>query len=185
MPALLMQTSQQLLAALVATRELLVRQMRRRMRNPGDAEDIAHDSLVAALSNLHAYRGDAKLATWMYRIGANAALMTARSQRRAAARTARAASLLNEEMNWLRGSTFGGLQQRLEQSSNALLIGRALEELPRHYRAVITQHDLDEKPIAMVATRLGLTPAGVRTRRLRALSLLRDWLRLHGYTVDG
>ena len=184
MPAFLRQTSQPLTEAIVATREQLVRRMMRRTRNPVDAEDIAHDALVAALSNISAYRGEAQLATWLYRIGANAALKAARSQRRAIARSARAARLLPGDSNWLHGSGSEAPQQRLERSSSVRLLDRGLEELPPRYRAVITQHDLEEKPMDKVANRLGLTCAGARTRRLRALSLLRAWLRLHGYCGD-
>lgn len=163
-----------LTASIAAAREQLVRQVLRMMRNPDDAEDVAHDALAAALANIHRYRGDAKLATWLYRVGANAALMALRRERRAVARTARALVMLPPESNWLHGA--GGSEsapQQLEQAHREHLLRWAVSELPAHYRTVITACDLDECAIPTVAAVHGLTTAGVRTRRLRALRLLR------------
>ncbi len=162
--------------SIVALRAQLVRQAQRMMRNRADAEDIAQDAIVAALRNLDRYRGDAKLATWLYRIGVNAALMAIRSQHRAHARASRALTGLPAESNWLYGSTADTPTLRLEKANNERLLRRALRRLPPHYRNVITRCDLDEHPIPKVAAALGMSCAGVRTRRLRALSLLRDSL---------
>jgi RNA polymerase sigma factor (sigma-70 family) len=49
-----------------------------------DAEDALQDALAAAWRNLGGYRGDARFATWLHRIAANAALRVAGMRREVA-----------------------------------------------------------------------------------------------------
>jgi RNA polymerase sigma-70 factor, ECF subfamily len=166
-----------LAAAVAGSRALLVRQARRMMRDEDGAEDAVQDAMVAALRRLDAFRGDAQLGTWLYRVGANAVLMGMRRERRAADRTVRAAAMLPLDSSWLHGSCQGGgPQSRLESAEQAQLLRWAVEQLPEHYRCVVVMCDLDDRPLAEVAESLGLTLGGVRTRRLRAHRMLRDAL---------
>ena len=172
------QPSNTLAQAVAASRPALVRQARRMLRDETTAEDAAQDALVAALSHLDYFRGDAQLGTWMYRVGANAVLMTMRRERRASDRTTRAVANLPKEASWLHGSgSSDPAQWKLEDGQQSNLIRWAISQLPERYRLVVMQCDLDEKPVQEVAESLGLTVGGVRTRRLRAHRMLRDTLR--------
>jgi len=172
------QTTKTLAQAVAASRPALVRQARRMLRDESTAEDAAQDALVAALSHLDYFRGDSQLGTWMYRVGANAVLMTMRRERRATDRTSRAKTSLPKESSWLHGSgSPEPAQWKLEDGQQADLLRWAISQLPERYRLVVMQCDLDEKPVQEVAQSLGLTVGGVRTRRLRAHRMLRDSLR--------
>ena len=46
--------------------------------NHADAEEAAQDAFLSAYRNVHRFRGDAKVTTWLYRIATNAALMKLR-----------------------------------------------------------------------------------------------------------
>lgn len=46
-------------------------QIRRMVMNHDDAADLLQNSLVKAWNNLHNFRGDAKLSTWLYKIAVN------------------------------------------------------------------------------------------------------------------
>ena len=169
---------QELVAAVAQSRCALVRQARRMLRDDIGAEDAAQDALVAALSHLHYFRGDSQLGTWLYRVGANAVLMTLRRNRRSVRRTQRAAGSLPKETSWLHGTAdFQPAQTQLEGAQQAQLLRWAIERLPERYRCVVIQCDLDEKPVQEVALALGLSVGGVRTRRLRAHRMLRSTLR--------
>ena len=61
--------------AVANSRPALLRQARRMLRDESGAEDAAQDAVLAALSHLDYFRGDAQLGTWLYRVGANAVLM--------------------------------------------------------------------------------------------------------------
>jgi RNA polymerase sigma-70 factor (ECF subfamily) len=167
MPASHTPASPSLAQAIAASRPLIVRQAQRMMRRDGNAVDAAQDALLAALSNLQRFRGDAQLGTWLYRVAANAVLMTLRRERRAGQRTARALSQLPRESNWLHGCATP-TQPHLRS---------AIDKLPERYRAVVLQCDLAERPLDEVAASLGVTVDGVRTRRLRAHRMLKDALR--------
>lgn len=172
------ETNQTLAQAVAQSRPALVRQARRMLRDETSAEDAAQDALVAALSHMDCFRGDAQVGTWMYRVGANAVLMTMRRERRASDRTHRAMASLPKESSWLSGSgSTEPAQWKLEDSQQADLLRWAIEQLPERYRLVVVQCDLDEKPVQEVAESLGLTIGGVRTRRLRAHRMLRETLK--------
>lgn len=174
------QSNKTLAQSVASSRPALVRQARRMLRDETTAEDAAQDALVAALSHLDYFRGDSQLGTWMYRVGANAVLMTMRRERRASDRTARAVTNLPKESSWLYGSgSSEPAQWKLEDSQQADVLRWAISQLPERYRLVVMQCDLDEKPVQEVAESLGLTVGGVRTRRLRAHRMLRDALRHH------
>ncbi|WP_299577625.1 sigma-70 family RNA polymerase sigma factor [uncultured Williamsia sp.] len=49
--------------------------------NQADAEDALQDTLIAAWQNLHKFRGEAKLTTWLHRIAANSALAVVRRRK--------------------------------------------------------------------------------------------------------
>lgn len=166
-----------LVKAVVDTRSVLLRQAQRMMRDRGSAEDAAQDALLAALSNLRHFRGDAQLNTWLYRVAANAVLMNLRRERRTRQRTVRALARLPQKDNWLHGSGTGSLPQHLlEEAQSAVGLRRAIARLPAHYRAVVQGCDLDERPLDEVAASLGVTVGGLRTRRLRAHRMLKDAL---------
>ena len=169
---------QSLVEAVAASRPALLRQARRMLRDESGAEDAAQDALVLALSHLSYFRGDSQLGTWLYRVGANAVLMTMRRERRAGERKTRAAALQPGDDSWLNGSVAQAqAQAQLEEGQQGQLLRWAIEQLPERYRCVVVQCDLDEKPVHEVAAELGLSIGGVRTRRLRAHRMLRSALR--------
>lgn len=46
-------------------------QIRRMVMNHDDASDLLQNALIKAWNNLHNFRGDAKLSTWLYKIAVN------------------------------------------------------------------------------------------------------------------
>ncbi|MCS6914685.1 MAG: sigma-70 family RNA polymerase sigma factor [Myxococcales bacterium] len=168
-------------AVIVKSRARLLRQARRMLRDRDGAEDAAQDALVCALRGLQDFRGEAQLGTWLYRLGVNAVLMSLRRQRRAAARLSRAARLSAGRPSWLHGTSEALAYraqplEQLEAHELARSLRRAVRELPDAYSTVVTLCDLDGRPLPEVASTLGLSVAGVRTRRLRAHRMLRQAL---------
>ena len=101
-----------------------------------DAEDLAHDIMVALPAKLRSYRGDAKFTTWLYRVVMNAATDRARkSQRRAKAREgwgedyknrAADAAEANEAQDWL-NNAMRSLPEELRETV-ALTLGEELTQ---------------------------------------------------------
>src|SRR5574344_510040 len=55
-------------------KEQLYWQIRRMVLSHEDANDILQDTFIKAWTNINYFRGDAKLATWLYRIAMNECL---------------------------------------------------------------------------------------------------------------
>jgi RNA polymerase sigma-70 factor, ECF subfamily len=55
----------------------------RYVKNREDAEEVAQDVLLKVVTKIHAFRGDAALSSWIYRITFNAAMSRLRSARAA------------------------------------------------------------------------------------------------------
>lgn len=54
------------------------------VRDEQDAEDVTQDAMLLAYRYRHAFRGESRYSTWLYRVTATAALMFLRRQRRLA-----------------------------------------------------------------------------------------------------
>ncbi len=166
----------QLQSLLNASRPALLRRATNMLRQSSGAEDATQDAMVAALSHLDAFRGDAKLGTWLYRVGTNAVLMTLRHDRRMLERTKRAAEQATDDVGWLHGSRFALPPTLIQGEEESELLHEAVDHLPDRYRKVVILCDFNERPLEEVAKMLGLTVGGVRTRRLRAHRMLKEAL---------
>ena len=57
-------------------------QIRRMVQNHDDADDLLQNTFMKAWSNLDAFRGDAKLGTWLYKIAINESLTFLEKERK-------------------------------------------------------------------------------------------------------
>ena len=57
-------------------------QIRRMVQNHDDADDLLQNTFLKAWSNLDAFRGDAKLGTWLYKIAINESLTFLEKERK-------------------------------------------------------------------------------------------------------
>src|SRR5438132_11627990 len=55
---------------------------RRILGNEEDARDAVQDAFISAFKAMTSFEGESRLATWLHRIGINAALMRLRSRQR-------------------------------------------------------------------------------------------------------
>jgi RNA polymerase sigma-70 factor (ECF subfamily) len=135
-----------------------------RLRNDPDAEDIAQQAVLSALSHLRQFRGEASFKTWLIAIASNEVC----HRRRAAAGT-----------RPLREGPAANLQDpahapdvQLQRRQEVERLHQALTRLPEKYRRMIQLRDLHELSVAETARSLSLTAAAVRTTHHRARKLL-------------
>ena len=148
--------------------------------NREDAEEALQDAFWNVIRSIDTFRGDSAFGSWIYRIVANAACQKLRR------RAHRRDSISLEEVlphfdehghvaepigDW--STTIDDPAVRSELRS---VLITALDELPRHYRAVIVLHDVEGLPMAEVAGCLGITVATTKSRAHRARLLLRKRL---------
>ena len=140
-------------------------------RDPHDAEDIMQEVLVALISSIQRFRGDASLSSWAYIVARNAC---ARRRKRGA----RLDSL--ERRNGVAGLEIHdpgeGPERVVERRELREALERAIAALPASLRDVLVLRDVEGLSAAQVASRIGLGERAVKSRLHRARVALREML---------
>ena len=137
------------------------------MGNHEDAADLAQDVFVRAFKGLARFKGNASLATWLYRVGVNACLNRV-GQKRPATEPIEAAPRIDD-----RGEN---PLQTVLKAERAAEVRRAIDKLPPKQRATLilrVYQDLSHEEIARV---LGGSVGAVKTSFFHALGNLRRLL---------
>ncbi len=141
------------------------------LRNPGDAEDAAQESLIRIWKALPRFDGRAALSTWIYAITRNRCL-TALERRRETQSLSDAA--IEQEAD-----AASAVVAKDPEDPLALLRELA-EELPERYRRVLILFYYEERSVSEVASLLAIPEGTVKTNLHRARALLLERLKLHG-----
>src|SRR4030095_15381282 len=139
----------------------------RYVANHEDASDLAQDVFLRAYRGLKSFRGQASLATWLYRIGVNVCL------NRVSAKKPHSESIDDRQF----------VDERAESASDRLLkdergarVRAAIALLPRKQRATLVlrmYHEMSHQEIADV---LGSSVGAVKANFFHALSNLKKML---------
>jgi len=137
-----------------------------------DAEEVAQEAFIRIFRGLTKFRGDAALATWIYRLAVNAAL--SHRSRRAAVAQPEAPEAVEAQASAepVRGDAV--LRVRIE---------RALARLPVGYRTVIVLHDVEGLEHEEVAQILGCHVGTSKSQLHKARARLREMLAADGITA--
>lgn len=138
----------------------------RLVRPPLRPEDIAQDVFLRVHRGLPHFRGEASLATWIYRIVANVAF-EARGRERPQDRS------LDDDSAGItpgvRDRAFGDFELRDR-------LDKAMATLPEHYRVLVHGHYVKGVKYEDLAAALDLPLGTVKTHLFRAKRLLREAL---------
>ncbi|MGW4482137.1 RNA polymerase sigma factor [Rhodococcus triatomae] len=136
--------------------------------NSVDAEDALQEALTAAWQNLDKFRGDARFATWIHRIAANASLTIVK--RRKPVDSIDAAS---EEYGILLEDPSAEFDDRV---TTVDAVRRALATLPEDFRVAIVLAEFASLSYTDIAEHQGVNVATVKTRVHRARKKLAEIL---------
>jgi RNA polymerase sigma-70 factor (ECF subfamily) len=171
--------AQALAGSRVAFDELITRHEARILRlarimtgNDGDAEDLVQETFVRAFRMIRHFRGDSAFGTWLHRIAIN--VITSHLQRRRRARARTASPTVSEDQRWLEEVPSG--EDVAEDVVRRLTIDRALAELPRDLRLLVTLRDLQGLRYQEIADLTGLKLGSVASGVFRARRRLRPML---------
>jgi len=149
------------------------------LRDDAEAEDAVQEAWLLAFRSMGAWRGEAKLSTWLVRIVVNESL--ARRKRRA--RGAEVISLDGESAGEVAASEASMREESPDQperetlrAESRRLIEARIDDLPDAFREVFVLRAVEEMEVAEVAACLAIPEATVRTRFFRARALLRESL---------
>ncbi|NKT14568.1 sigma-70 family RNA polymerase sigma factor [Rhodococcus hoagii] len=127
--------------------------------NREDAEEAVQDTLTSAWQNLHKFRGEAKVSTWLYRIAANASLAVVRKRKETVA-----------DFDVIELEDPAPLTA--DRVADVDAVRRALSELPEDFRVAIVLREFAEMSYADIAEHQGIPVATVKTRINRARTQL-------------
>ena len=156
----------------------------RYLRNKEDAEEITQDVLFKVYRKVDAFRGDAQLSSWIYRITFNAAMSRLRTARyqRAQAEDRRAAAATEEDgstapsrtpdvADWSDMADEGVLRTQLRQH-----VFRAILALPAIYRAPVMLRDIHGMSTEEASAMLKVKDQTLKSRLHRGRLILRKQL---------
>ena len=156
------------------------------LRNSADAEEVVQDVFLTLFQKIHTFEGRSALASWIYRVTTNAALIKRRGRK-----TDREVSIDAQLPTFLpdghragdRALIWADWSQTpeadlLSQETRAIL-ERAIDELPVPYRTVLVLRDVEGLSSEEVAEIVGDSVPAVKSRLHRARMVLREELTRH------
>ena len=140
------------------------------LRNREDAEDAVQSAYLKAFAAIKGFAGRSSLSTWLTRIVTNDALAQARGNRRRRALLEESELPVQDDYRdmLMRGSISVSPERAVARGQIRLMIDDAIEALPAPFRAVFVLRQIEELNVGEVAETLGIPPATVKTRYLRA-----------------
>lgn len=141
----------------------------RMVKDEHAADDVAQDAMLLAHRHRHAFRGQARFSTWLYRVTTTAALMYLRRQRRWS-REVTAPGAEDDGPTWIdtRPDPAPLAESAVATHEQCERAGVAVERMGARYRQVFRLRFVDGCTETEIAQRLGLSVATVKTRCHRA-----------------
>jgi RNA polymerase sigma-70 factor, ECF subfamily len=160
--------------------QILYRTARSILKDDAEAEDAVQESYMLAYRAIGAFRGDAKLSTWLIRIVVNEAIARARKR----SRRAEVIQLSSGESEpdtdaseeYMNEATPEQPDHAAVRAQTRRLLEGSIDALPDAFRTVFVLRALEELTVEETAATLGIPAATVRTRFFRAKGLLREAL---------
>jgi len=147
------------------------------VKNAEDAEDVAQEAFLRALSNLDSFRAESKFSTWLISIALNEARAKLRCVRTEKFDSldddAKEARVVLPDPLWDWREVPSEMLERLEVRQ---WIEDAVSELPVIYREVFLLRDVEELSISETCRILGISVASVKVRLHRARMLMQKRL---------
>ena len=148
------------------------------LKDRTDAEEAVQSAYLKAFAGIDRFEGRSSLSTWLTRIVINEALERLRSSRRRIAQfEAEGVVVLDSYRDMLmRGSDSAAPDAAAARGQLRALIESAVAQLPAPFRSVFVLREVEGMSVEETAEALGIPPATVKTRMLRARRKLQDAL---------
>jgi len=152
----------------------------RMLGSPQDAEDVLQDTFINVLTHIHTFEGRSSLATWLYRIASNEALMLIRRKKPEVNLDDVEGGDDDEDLRPRQFVDWSVLpEDELLSGEGQNFLDEAISDLPESMRIVFLLRDIEGLSIKETAEALSLTETNVKTRLLRARMFLREKLSVY------
>jgi RNA polymerase sigma-70 factor (ECF subfamily) len=159
--------------------------MARTQGNVDMSTEVAQRTLCRAVRNLHLWRGDASLFSWLAQIGRNELADLADSNRRYAQRHPsfdQSEAIRTQSDDVADPAASAG--DRQQAADSALVIAEVLDELPGRYGDVLRWKYLDELPVEDIAQKLGGSFESAQSMLARARLSFRSALQARNLSLE-
>ena len=149
------------------------------LREREEAEDVVQSTYMRGFAAIGSFAGRSSLSTWLTRIAINEALGRARARERRRRRfdAASVADLNDYRERLMRGSMAGGKPDaELARGQIRATLEAAIAQLPSEFRTAFVLREVEGLSVDETAALLGIAPATVKTRCLRARRRLQQLL---------
>jgi RNA polymerase sigma-70 factor (ECF subfamily) len=148
------------------------------LKDRAEAEEAVQAAYLSAFDKIGSFEGRSSLSTWLTRILVNEALGRLRARRRRQAQLEQqgVTMLENYRATLMRGSEAAAPDAELAREQLRHLLEQAIAGLPDSFRTVFVLREIEGLSVEQTAETLGLLPATVKTRLLRARRKLQDAL---------
>jgi RNA polymerase sigma-70 factor (ECF subfamily) len=142
-----------------------------------DAEEVLQETFIKAYRHLSTFEGRSGLATWLYRIAVNEALMMIRKRHPNVVSTDEETQTNDGEPEPLQIVDWHNLpEHELLSVETQTVLYAAIQRLPETLRVVFVLRDIQDLSVKETAEALNLSETAVKTRLLRARLRLREYL---------
>jgi RNA polymerase sigma-70 factor (ECF subfamily) len=141
------------------------------LRNRAEAEDAVQSAYLRALARIGGFEGRSSLSTWLTRIVINEALMRVRAAKRRQTRLDSDSVVVLDEYRekLMQGSTSAlPPDAAVARQQVRRMLEDAIARLPAPFRLVFMLREIEGLSVDEAAEALGIAPATVKTRLLRA-----------------
>ena len=148
------------------------------LKSRSEAEDVVQAAYLHAFAAIGSFEGRSSLSTWLTRITINEALGRQRAARRRTAHASSSVTFLEDyKERLMRGSTTGtSPDAEMARIQVRGILEDAIARLPDEFRSVFVLRQIEDLSVEETAEALGLKPATVKTRHLRARRKLQEML---------
>lgn len=144
----------------------------RMLQDYEDADEITQEAFLAAWQGLLSFRGEARFATWLYRIAYNCALKQLELRKRERALQ----TVMEAEQVIERANKETQAEDMLALRAQQSFVREQIEKLPAKYRVVLILRHLQERTYEEMADILIMPIGTIKTHLFRARSLLKEQL---------
>lgn len=145
----------------------------RYLKNESDADDATQEAFIKALNNLHKFRKDSAVSTWLYRIVSNICKNIIRKRK---VMSIFSYSDETEEFYDLASSELSP-EQELENLEFQNKFLKALDSLPAKQRETFALRYYEELPYEEISKMLGTTVGGLKANYYQAVKKLGKMLK--------
>jgi RNA polymerase sigma-70 factor, ECF subfamily len=144
-------------------------------------EDVLQETMIKVHQNLHTFRQESSIDTWIFRIATNEALMTMKYEQR---RRHDSIEALAGQSGVRREPWYEPIRHAATAEWQRSVITEAIDHVPQKYRSVVILRYIQECSVERTAEILNVNTGTVKSRSNRGMRFLQTYFKRRKYDPD-